>query len=251
MSDVLPILTFHSIDDERSSVISFPPELFTRLIGRLHDTGYHTISLLEAAECVRRREFFPERAFALTFDDGYASIYCAAFPVLKRYAMHATVFLIAGDSPSDVSLPPFGGRPMLSWNEILEMREAGIDFGAHTMTHPDLTHVSAERIEDEIVRSKTIIERRLGQEVASFAYPFGRYDERSRDIAARHFKCACSDRLGLISEASDPFALERVDAYYLKGNSISQLIGTGLFPWYVKARNIPRVIRRAVQRYSE
>jgi len=131
------------------------------------------------------------------------------------------------------------------------MREAGIDFGAHTLTHPDLTRVPAERMEDEIVRSKTIIERRLRQEVASFAYPFGRYDHRSREVAARYFKCACSDRLGLISGASDLFALERVDAYYLRGDRVSQLIGTGLFPWYVKARNIPRVIRRAMQRYAE
>lgn len=248
MSDVLPIVTFHAIDNEPSSVISFPPELFAQLLGRLHNSGYRTLSLLKAAECVRRRQPLPERAFVLTFDDGYASVYRAAFPVLKQYGMRATVFLVVGDRSNDGSLPSFGGRAMLSWNEILEMREAGIDFGAHTLTHPDLTRVPAERIEDEIARSKAIIEERLGQKAASFAYPFGRYDRRSREIAARHFQCACSDRLGLISETSDLFALERVDAYYLKGDRVSRLIGTGIFPWYVKARNIPRVIRRAVQR---
>jgi len=253
MSGVLPILTFHAIDNEASSVISFPPELFVRLLGRLHESGYRTLSLLEAAECLRRRQSFPERAFALTFDDGYASVYRAEFPVLKRYGLRATVFLIVGDGSIDSydSLPSFGGRAMLSWKEILDMREAGIDFGAHTLTHPDLTRVDAERMEDEIVRSKAIIEERLEREVASFAYPFGSYDGRSRDIAERYFKCACSDRLGLMSATSDLFALERVDAYYLNGKRLSQIIGTGFFPWYVKARNIPRVIRRAMQRYAE
>jgi peptidoglycan/xylan/chitin deacetylase (PgdA/CDA1 family) len=102
-------------------------------------------------------------------------------------------------------------------------------------------------VEKEIVESKEFIEHALGAQVSSFAYPFGRYDETSRRIARTHFACACSDRLGLISHHSDPYALERVDAYYLRSEKLLGLVETGVFPWYILSRRIPRQIKRALQ----
>lgn len=248
MPAALPILTFHAIDNRRS-VISFPPELFARGMGGLHEGGYRSLGLPEAADRVRRRQAFPERAFAVTFDDGYESVYREAFPVLKKYRIAATVFLTVGESaPSGGRLPSLGERPMLSWSQILEMARSGIEFGAHTLTHPDLTRLPADKMEAEIARSKTVIEERLGGEAACFAYPFGRYDERSRALAARHFHCACSDRLGLATDRSDLFALERVDAYYLRSERLFALMLCGIFPWYIKARSVPRAVRRAFER---
>jgi peptidoglycan/xylan/chitin deacetylase (PgdA/CDA1 family) len=156
----LPLLTFHAIDD-RPSVISFSPAMFERGMARLHDAGYRTLSLLEAAEYVRRRQPFPERSFVITFDDGYQSFFEEAFPVLTRYGMHATVFLTVGEEQSiapDTRLPSLSGPGMLSWREIREMQNAGIHFGAHTLTHPNLTRLTRKRVEAEIWKSKTIIE---------------------------------------------------------------------------------------------
>ncbi|HEX9445981.1 MAG TPA: polysaccharide deacetylase family protein, partial [Candidatus Binatia bacterium] len=110
------------------------------------------------------------------------------------------------------------------------------------------TRLPVEQIEAEIARSQTIVEDRLGSAAAGFAYPFGRYDARSRAVAERCFECACSDRLGLATDQSDLFALERVDAYYLRGERLFELMLSGIFPWYVKARSIPRAVRRAVER---
>lgn len=246
MADYIPVLTLHAIED-RNSVISFSPEMFGRSMERLWRDGYKTVSLSAAAGLVRERKPFPEKTFVLTFDDGYRSVYDEAFPILGKHQLTATVFLTVGGSkqygPHD-RLLPLGGRQMLSWGEIREMKNAGIDFGAHTITHPDLTASDTAGMEYEIIGSKEIIENNLGEGVLSFAYPYGKYDARSLDMAGRYFQCACSDRLGLITVASDLYALERVDTCYLRSERLFGLMLTKSFPLYVFLRSIPRSIAR-------
>jgi peptidoglycan/xylan/chitin deacetylase (PgdA/CDA1 family) len=130
------------------------------------------------------------------------------------------------------------------------MQRWGIEFGAHTCTHPDLTCTPFDRVKKEIYDSKAIIEDVLGTPVSCFAYPYGRYNHQVRNIVQEHFSCACSDKLGLINKCSDLFAFERVDAYYLRTDRLFQIMLTRLFPWYVLARSIPRRIRRALQPIS-
>ena len=248
MAAFLPILTFHALDD-RPSVISFSPRAFQRGMARLYESGYRTVTLLEAVDCLRRGMPFPERSFVITFDDGYYSVYTEAFPVLQRYGMSATVFLTAGEKATAKPasrLPSLNGRSMLAWHEMREMQHWGITFGAHTLTHPDLTRLPSDQIETEICDSKAIIEDALGAPVTCFAYPYGRYDQRSREIVRLHFACACSDKLGLITASSDPYALERVDTYYLRRDRSFDLMLTRVFPCYIRACSIPRRIRRAV-----
>ena len=112
----VPILMFHTIDD-RHSAISFPPQVFQRAIGKLHDFGYQTLNLLETWKGLRQGTEFPKRALIITFDDGYETVYKEAFPVLQRYGMSATVFLIVGDQKTgNGRLPSLDGRSMLSWS---------------------------------------------------------------------------------------------------------------------------------------
>ena len=239
------VLTFHAID-ARPSVISFSPALFERSIALLHERGYRTLSLTDLCGFMDRGAAPPERSIVITFDDGYQSVYSQAFPVLQRYGMTATVFLTTGKDRSD-RLPSMEGRPMLSWNEIGEMHRGGITFGAHTLTHPDLTSLPLNRIETEIIGSKERIEDALGTSVDTFAYPFGRYDKRSRELVSRQFLCACSDRLGLYRSTSDLYAMERVDAYYLRSERLFHAMLSRWFPVYVRLRSMPRGVRRAAQ----
>jgi len=249
MAASLPILTFHALDDQ-PSVISFPVELFRRAMAQLHERGFRTLDLLEAVDCLRPEMTFPERSLVVTFDDGYQSVYEEAFPILKLYQMCATVFLTVGeDTTSEPAsrLPSLQGRSMLSWREIREMHSAGIAFGAHTLTHADLTRMPEGQVEAEIRKPVAMIEQALGAPVASFAYPYGRFDQRSLAVVRQQFVCACSDKMGLVSPNSDPHALERVDAYYLRSDRLFDLMATRLFPLYISARSIPRRIRRSLQ----
>jgi peptidoglycan/xylan/chitin deacetylase (PgdA/CDA1 family) len=201
-------------------------------------------------DCLRKRKPFPDHSLVITFDDGYQSVYEKAFPILERYGMSATVFLTVGAKemakPSD-RLISLNGLPMLSWNEIHKMNQCGITFGAHTLTHPDLTRLPQEQIKTEICDSKAVIENTLSTPVSCFAYPFGHYNDRVLEITRRYFTCACSDKLGFITAESDPYALRRVDAYYLRTDRLFGVMLTNWFPRYIWARNIPRQFRRAVE----
>lgn len=248
MTIYLPVLTFHSIDD-RPSAISFSPKLFQRGMAKLHEKGYQTLSLMKTADCLRRGVPFPEHSLVITFDDGYQTVYDQAFPVLQRYGMSATVFLTVGAKGATHSanrLPSLEARSMLAWYEIREMQRWGIEFGAHTLTHPDLTRLPLEQVELEICKSKKILEDALGTEILCFSYPHGRFNHQSYEIVRHHFDCACSVKLGLVTLSSELYTLERVDAYYyLRKIWLFDLMWTRLFPWYIRTRSIPLRIRRA------
>jgi peptidoglycan/xylan/chitin deacetylase (PgdA/CDA1 family) len=221
-------------------------------MAKLQEGGYRTLGLPEAVDYVRRGGPFPDHSVAITFDDGYQTVYEKAFPVLQRHGMSATVFLTVGakrkaTTNSAERLPSLEGLPMLSWGEIREMQRQGIVFGAHTCTHPDLTRLPPGQVEAEVRDSKAIIEDALGVPVTCFAYPYGRYDNRTREIVRRYFASACSDRLGLITAGSDLYALERVETYYVRTERLFALAVSRLFPWYLRARRIPRQARRAVR----
>lgn len=251
MAASLPVLTFHALDDSRS-VTSFSPRLFQRSMAELCERGYRALGLSEAVGWLRQGQSFPPRSFVITFDDGYRSVYDKAFPVLQGYGLPATVFVTVGErmEAGPVGrLPSLGGRSMLAWHEIREMQQWGIGIGAHTLTHPDLTRLSLDRAEAEIRDSKAIIEDALGARVDCFAYPYGRYDQRIHEIARQHFACACSTELGLVASDSDRYALERVDAYYLRTDRLFRVMLTEWFPWYIQARGVPRHIRLLVQRH--
>ena len=249
MLPFLPILTFHAVDDHQS-VISFSPRVFQKLMAGLNDNGYRTLNLKDAVGLINKSEPFPDRCFVMTFDDGYKSVYDEAFPVLQSYGMTATVYLTVGKNgitrPQD-RLPSMEGRSMLAWNEIQEMQVHGMDFGAHTLTHPDLTRLSFGKAEEEICRSKMIIEDALSSEVFSFAYPFGYYDRQSVEIAKKNFACAFTDKMGMVTGKSDPYLMERIDAYYFRTERLFNIMFNKTFPWYVKFLCLKRGIRRAFQ----
>jgi peptidoglycan/xylan/chitin deacetylase (PgdA/CDA1 family) len=241
----LPVLTFHALED-RDSAISFPPHVFRRGLAHLRGRGYRTSSLTNVVTRLHDGLPLPARTIVITFDDGYRSVYDEAFPLLRQYGMTATIFLTVGKADAG-RLPPFEGREMLSWSELREMQAAGFDIGAHTLTHPDLTRLPRDRVEAELRDSKRTIEDALGVRVDSFAYPYGRFDGQSHELARQHFSCACSDRLGLVRSASDPHALERVETYYLRTDRSFALVPTAWLEWYLRVRNVPRTVRRMVQ----
>ena len=201
MAASLPILTFHTLDDQSSNV-SFSPKVFRRGMARLHEKGYQTINLLEAINFLHQGIPFPERSLVITFDDGYQTVYDEAFPILQRYSMSATVFLTVGERGTTRVkgvLPSLKGRSMLRWDNIREMHQWGITFGAHTLTHPDLTRLPLDQTESEIYDSKSIIEDAMGFPVTCFAYPSGRYNDRIRELVRQYFLYACSDKFGLVT----------------------------------------------------
>jgi peptidoglycan/xylan/chitin deacetylase (PgdA/CDA1 family) len=242
----IAILALHSLDD-MDSPLSFPPSLFESGMRDLHARGYRSITVREASRMLSGSTPWPEKTIALTFDDGYVSVLEQALPVLQETGFRATVFLNTGGSAHG-ELPVMEGRKRLSWTQVRQLHEAGVEIGAHTESHPDLTRLPEARIEAEMTASRMAIEDAIGERVASFAYPFGFHNEATRSAARRQFECACAGDLGLVSPSSDPWALERVEMHYFNTPATFRLLHGPRLSAYLALRRAPRLVRQAAQR---
>ena len=213
----------------------------------LRQKGFQTLSLAAAARLVRTGQPFQERTCVVTFDDGYETVYREAFPVLQELGFTATVFLITGYCGKRNSWPghvsPVGEQSVLSWTQIEEMARHQIEFGSHTVAHPDLTGVTRHEAEREMRDSKQTIQDQLSRDVEVFAYPYGRYAPWTVDLAREHFSGACSTILGKATSQDDPALLPRVDMYYLSSQWLMESLDTRGMDWYLGVRRAVRAVR--------
>ena len=144
-------------------------------------------------ESVEARRALPGRPLVLTFDDGCVDFAEHAWPILRRYGFGAHVMLVSG-SVGRWNTWDRGGdtQPLLDWDAIKRLRDEGVEFGAHSVTHRRMTGLSPADIAREAIGSREEIERRLGGAVPSFAYPYG--DE---DDVVRHLVGAAGFEYGL------------------------------------------------------
>ena len=120
---------------------------------------------------------------AITFDDGYEDTYTYALPTLLAHQIPATVFVTTGLIDRDPRIIRRFSRLWnasdddvrgLSWTQVSEMQEAGLEIGAHTHSHPNLFEIEEHKVLEEIGNSKTKLEEHLKEPVRLFAYPFGK-----------------------------------------------------------------------------
>lgn len=211
----VPILMYHEIAprSEARSRLAVEPEAFAAQVDALYDGGFQTLTASEAASALAGPDLrLPERPVVLTFDDGYADFHSRALPLLERNGFSATVFLTTGwiaDAGRRPLAQPIG--PMLSWSQIEEASASGIEFAAHSRTHPQLDRLSEPALREELGTSKGELEDRLGAEVRGLAYPFGYSNSTVRDLARQlAYGYGCAVRNAMADADADLFALPRL-----------------------------------------
>ena len=186
-----------------------PVASFRAQMQALHDRGIKGLSVSEAIR------YPAEPSVCITFDDGYASDWSAAAPVLEEFGFHATSFIPAG----------FVGAPgHLTASEVRQLRSAGVEVGCHSMTHAALTEVSDRQLAEELGAARVLLEDLVGEPVEHFAWPYGRYDHRTLVAAGRAaFRTLSTCRPYANSLATHPFELGRVPIS--RGQGLPEFVG--------------------------
>jgi peptidoglycan/xylan/chitin deacetylase (PgdA/CDA1 family) len=206
---LVPVLMYHEIADTTatSSRLAVSPEVFADQLAYLRDAGFTAISAgALAASLADGGKGLPERPVVLTFDDGYGDFYGQALPLLKQYGHIATLFQTTGG----VGVAGAEKR-MMSWGELAEAAEAGVEIGAHTVKHPQLDQLPAARLHEELYASKCQLEDHLGMPVPGLAYPYGYSNEQVRQVAREiGYGYAYAVGNAMTASGTDNFTLPRL-----------------------------------------
>ena len=211
----VPVLMYHAFTDEKQgSRFVMPRRSFARQMRLLRALRYRVIGFEQLAELLRERRPLPRRTAVITIDDGYRDNLEIALPVLRARGMPATLFLVSGliGASNRWHGEETEERPLLSLEQVQEMRAGGVSIGAHTRSHPRLPEVGDEAVREEIAGSRRDLEAAVGASVPTFAYPYGLHDPRA--VAATEeadFSGACTTFARLARHGDDPLLIPRIE----------------------------------------
>lgn len=174
LSTSIPILLYHRVGNEVDDY-TVPASRFEEDMKTLQWEGFTALSLEQVKGQLQHREVsLPDKPIIITFDDGYLDNYTNVFPILQKYAMKASFYIITG---------MVGLEERLTISQIREMEAAGMDFGSHTVTHRFLEELPSQEAKIELTRSKDHLEQILGKTIDLISYPGGSYNPETLKIA--------------------------------------------------------------------
>lgn len=210
---VATILCYHIVQSPVDTKFSITRETFEQQMNYLASAGFNVIPLADLSDYLSgKRKSLPRNAVVITMDDGWKCTYTEMFPVMKRFRFPFTVFVY----------PKFVGQSSyaLSWKQIREMSDAGVDIQSHSFSHPFLTqrrHRSwdegqySDWLANELVQSRKVLEEKTGKKVRFLAYPYGDFDSRVVKTAQESgYDAAVTAEFGSVHADSDKFRLHRV-----------------------------------------
>jgi peptidoglycan/xylan/chitin deacetylase (PgdA/CDA1 family) len=190
----------------------------------LRQNDYQVLSLSEVVQHLLSCTPFPPKSLAITLDDGFRDNYDQAFSILEQNEFTATIFLVTSYIDTDrlptLTRTDYVPTP-LTWDQVKEMYEHGIEFGSHTLTHPMLSQVPLDQVRREVAESKRVIEDRLGTEVRFFCYPRGDFSAAVQQVVQEEgYQAACTIVPGVNDWKTDLFTLRRT--YVSRHDTVSE-----------------------------
>lgn len=257
VSSAIPILMYHSISSEFGKYSSAyyetttHPRRFEEHMRLLHEEGYSTVSLDVVVRGMRNRMEEPRKIVAITFDDGFRDFYTDAYPVLARYGFMATMFIPSASVGNSVH-----GRACMNWGEVRELNRAGIMFGSHTVTHPQLHSVNGKQRFRELRESKDVIEQNIGRRVDSFSYPYA-FPEQDKsftaqlkaDLLACGYANGVSTIVGRANRKDEELFLRRLPANDADDASLLKAKLSGAYDWVHTIQYASKVIRWEIRKW--
>ena len=212
----IPILMYHSISDgDSNNSLLVPPTLFDQHIKWLSDNGFKSMSLDEVS-IARTTGKVPEKPVVITFDDGYADNYTEAFPILQKYNMKGTFFIITDKSDKD--------GYFMSSDMLKEMKENGMEIENHTAYHLELNTLSREEQVASIENAQVFLNDIIGVKSQHLCYPVGRYDDITIEVAKElDIDLAVTTESGISSFGDESHKLKRIRISPMSVESFSSI----------------------------
>lgn len=197
-----PILLYHGVEAPPRDRFAVSPARFAADMDAVAAGGRRPLTI---GRLTRERPL-PADAVAVTFDDGTADFAARAWPLLRDRGLPVTLYVTSG-----LVGGRHDGRPMLTWSQLAELRDAGVEIGAHGRHHVALDVLPLDAAARELVNAKLELEDRLQVPVDTCAYPHGHHTPAVKRLAAAAgYRSACAVKNALSHPYDDRFALARV-----------------------------------------
>jgi peptidoglycan/xylan/chitin deacetylase (PgdA/CDA1 family) len=180
------VFCYHRFEQRPKDYLAINPAEFEAQMQALKDKGITVIPMDDFLAWRRGEKNIPAKSAVISIDDGYLSAYAVGWPILQKFGYPFTMYVytdyVRGGSKS-------GGASM-TWEQLGEMRDAGVDIASHTISHSNLRDKKKmtdeqyrQWVESELAGSKKILEQKLGIKVKTLAYPYGNHNELVREVA--------------------------------------------------------------------
>lgn len=204
----IPILMYHAVhvmdpSEASNANLIVAPDNFEAQIKAMVDAGYYFLTPEEAYKALTENALPAKKVVWLTFDDGNEDFYTIAYPILKKYKAKATNNVITGFVKK-------GNAGNLTVKQMKEMMAHGMSFQSHTVNHPDLSVTDKATQKAELTDSIDFLEDKLNTKVNTIAYPSGRYNQTTLDLAKKTYKLGLTTNEGLASAKDGLLSLNRV-----------------------------------------
>lgn len=210
----LPVLMYHGIVDTFNGKLEvgqspyyITTSQFQSQMRYLHENRYRTVPLSQLIEMSNNNSTSDngswDKSIFITFDDGYQNNYIHAFPILKQYSFNATFFIIVSR---------IGSNNYLSWEQLKQMANEGMEIQSHTLNHNPLEILSLTDVEKELRLSKEILEQKLRKSVTIVSYPHGSYNKKIIELVKKSgYNASCTSEIKFLNCESNLFKIGRFD----------------------------------------
>ena len=196
---VCPILLYHQVATPTNGNLYYvDPVEFRAQMQALKDWGYTSIPVALLIKAINFGAKLPPRPVVITFDDGGASVYSSAFPIMQEFGFTGVSYIIYNY---------VGTKGYMTAAQIQEMAAAGWETGSHSLSHADLT--VSDHLEWEVNDSRYLLEKLLGVRVETFAYPYGKANFAIRDLVRDHYRAGMGLGVYLTQRSADLYYLWR------------------------------------------
>jgi peptidoglycan/xylan/chitin deacetylase (PgdA/CDA1 family) len=248
----VPVLMYHSISDTNSHTrrpyyeVHASPIVFRAQMAMLKEAGYASLFPCEIHPWLNSPKAKTGRAVCLTFDDAYEDFVSNACPILDSFGLKSTVFvptgLVGGRGPA--------GHRIVSWAQIHELAQAGINIGSHSVHHPAMETLHEKTLRQELLDSKSSLENYIGREICDFSHPFSfpelnaTYVNKYRHLLAEcGYKTGMTTTIGCVYQGDDIFTIRRLPINDLDDSRFFKAKLNAAYDWVAMIQYLARLTK--------